>query len=176
MTQPPKSRAYSATDASARRRRMYDFLREHPVGVISSVTPNGNPHGAVIYFAVDERLTVRFLTKTGTRKYDNLVHNGHVMLTVFDAHTQTTAQIAGVALERTGQVATNQVATALFGASTRTSGSGLPPIVKLQAGAFTTFLIEPMQVRMAVYSRPEVGGYQELFESMESFELVGNED
>jgi uncharacterized pyridoxamine 5'-phosphate oxidase family protein len=155
-----------------RQQRIHDFLSEQHVAVLSSVTPDNNPHGSVVYYTIDEEgFTTHILTKTGTRKYENLTHNDHVMLTVFEAHTQTIAQITGRAVEQNDNISINHVAAGIFGASLLTSAAGLPPIVKLQAGPFTTFNIEPVQIRMAVYARPDPGEYEDLFESLESFEL-----
>lgn len=156
---------------NSRQRKIYDFLRAHPVGVLSSVDPNGNPHGVVIYFTVDTSLTLRFLTRTATRKYDNLVHHDHAMLTVFDPLTQTTAQVTGVATEVRANDEINEVAAAIFGASLHTSRGGLPPIVKLEAGEYTTFALHPVQIRMAIYAEKGSGNYTHIFESIESFHL-----
>jgi hypothetical protein len=156
---------------SDRQQRIYNFLATNPVGVLSTVTPDGDPHGAVIYFTIDKNFVISFLTKTGTRKYDNLKRHSHVMLTVFEASTQATTQITGEAVEITERYDTNSVAGAIIGASMKTSAAGLPPIAKLQAGTYVAFTIKPVQIRMAVYARPDSGGYGELFESIESFEL-----
>jgi general stress protein 26 len=154
-----------------RQKRMYDFLKEQSIGLLSTVTSDNNPHGAVVYYAIDPDFTVHILTKTGTRKYDNMVHNDHVMLTVFEPKHQTTAQITGRAIERTGNDTINKVASAVFSETWHKNGNGLPPIMKLQAGDFTTFLIKPEQIRMAIYARPESGDYSTIFESIESFDL-----
>jgi hypothetical protein len=164
-------RHHSSIDRSARRQRIYDFLKSQHVAVLSTITPDNNPHGVVVYYAVDEDLVMHIMTKTGTRKYDNMVHNDHVMLTVFEPETQTTAQFTGLAAERGGSNNINKVAGSIFGSAVQTSSSGLPPIVKLQAGAFTTFRITPIQIRMAVYARPDPGGYDTLFETLDSYEL-----
>jgi len=161
----------AADTLSQRQRRIYDFLKENHIAVLSSITPDGDPHGAVVYYMVDADFTFHILTKKGTRKYDNLAHNGRVMLTIFKAGTQTTVQVTGIALERGGNANINEVAGGIFGASLQTSINGLPPIVKLHAGAFTTFRIVPKQIRMAVYARPDSGNYDDLFESIESFKL-----
>jgi hypothetical protein len=153
-----------------RQQRIFNFLDEHYIGVLSSVTPDGDPHGSVVYYAVDDGFHAHILTKTGTRKYDNLIHNNRAMLTVYDASTQTTAQITGKAIELSGMVDMNWVASATF-THLGTGKKRLPPIVKLQAGAFTTFRIEPVQISLARYARPWLGGYEDLFESIESFTL-----
>lgn len=156
---------------SDRKKRIFTFLRENPVGVLSSVTPDGNPHGAVVYFRVDKDFTISILTKTGTRKYDNIKHNNHTMLTVFEPETQATVQVTGLAEEVLDNYEVNGIAGTILGISMKTSESGTPPISKLDAGMYTAFKITPLQARMAVYARPDPGGYGEIFESVESFEL-----
>ncbi|MFB4187184.1 pyridoxamine 5'-phosphate oxidase family protein, partial [Bacillus velezensis] len=83
-----------------RQQRMYDFLNSQHIGVLSTVTPDSNPHGAVVYYAIDDVFCIEITTKVETRKYDNLKHNDHCMLTVFDPITQAVAQITAVAIER----------------------------------------------------------------------------
>jgi uncharacterized protein YhbP (UPF0306 family) len=151
-----------------RQRRIHAFLCEHPVGVLSSVDPNGNPHGAVVYFTIDEHFVIRILTKKGTRKHDNLLHYNHVMLTVFDVSTQTTAQATGLAFERLDP-ATVAALTQHVQSLARQHGGSTLPIEQLQAGELTTFLVEPVQIRMAVYAPPNIGNHNQLFDTIETF-------
>lgn len=166
--------AAKTRDFSDRKRRIFHFLRANPVGVLSTVTPDGNPHGVVIYFHTTPEFAVSFLTKTGTRKYDNIIHNDRVMLTVFDPETQAVAQITGHAEELHGSKEIHALATTILDISAN-SEAGTPPITKLLGGRFTAFTIKPVQIRMAVYDRPDSGGYDTLFESIESFEMSAEE-
>lgn len=159
------------TALSERQQRMYDFLTDTPVGVLATVDPNGCPHGAVIYFTVDKQFNLFFLTKTGTKKYDNLIRNDQVMLIVHEPVSQSVAQVIGKTFEIKDSYEVNRVAQRIFEISLRTSEAGVPPINKLHAGAYTAFLITPLQIRMAVYERPDDGDYGHIFESIESFEL-----
>jgi uncharacterized pyridoxamine 5'-phosphate oxidase family protein len=154
---------------SDRKQRIYDFLFNTSIGVLSSTDPNGDPHGAVIYYTIDDGFEISFLTKSETKKYDNLIHNNHVMLTVFEPLTQTTVQVTGVAREMKDDLVVKVLASKMLGTSLRTSDAGMPPLSKLEAGAYVVFRIEPVQVRMVVYARPESGDYSELFETVESF-------
>lgn len=151
-----------------RQRRIHAFLRDHPVGVLSSVDPNGNPHGAVVYFTIDEHFVIRILTKKGTRKHDNVLHHNHVMLTVFDATTQTTAQTTGLAFERLDPM-TVAALTRHIRSLARQHGGATLPIEQLQAGELTTILVEPVQIRMAVYAPPSIGSHAQLFDTIETF-------
>jgi hypothetical protein len=154
---------------SDKRQRIYDFLANNGIAVLSSVGPNNDPHGAVIYFTINRDFIVSFLAKSETKKYDNLKHNNHVMLTVFEPHTQATVQITGKASEITDGSEINGIAQRVLGTSLRTSDAGVPPLSKLDAGLYVAFKVEPVQVRMAVYARPDPGDYSQLFESIESF-------
>lgn len=156
---------------SDRRLRIYTFLKNNPIGVLSTVTPNNDPHGTVIYYSVNEQFTASFLTRHDTRKYDNIHHHDHVMLTVFDPRSQTTAQITGRAHEVTSTSEINRIAANTLGASLVTSENGIPPITKLEVGEYAAFTIKPVQIRLAVFGRPDGGDYSELFESIESYEL-----
>lgn len=154
-----------------RQKRIHNFLSQNPVGVLSTVTPDGDPHGTVIYYTVDEHFSFFFLTKSETRKYDNLKRNGQVMLTVFESQSQSTVQIAGHATEVGDAYTVNAIAGTILATSMKTSEAGLPPISKLQAGSYVAFQIEPATIRMAIYARPDSGEYNDLFETIESFEL-----
>ncbi len=156
---------------SDRQKRIYTFLYGQQLGVLSTITTDDKPHGTVIYYSIDTDFCIHILTKKGTRKYDNLLHNNQVMLTVSEPRSQVTAQVTGVATELSDREQINQVAHAIFSKIKHGQTNDLPPIIKLQAGAFTTFRIKPTQIRIATYVRPKVGDYDELFESIESFEL-----
>lgn len=168
------ARKYSAKPKAVytgRHWRIFRFLSAHPTGVLSTVTPDGDPHGAVIYFTIDRSLHICFLTKDRTRKFDNIVHNNHVMLTVYDAATQTTAQVTGIASEIRDTVAVHSVADAVLGACLATSDIGTPPLNKLESGEYVGCKIMPVQIRMATYSNTSSGDYADLFESVGSFDL-----
>lgn len=158
-------------DFSDRKQRIHWFLKQNAAGVLSTVDPDGNPHGVVIYYVVDDEFVISFLTRAGTKKYDNLKHHNHVMFTVFDAKSQTTVQVTGRAEEITNNYDINGVAGKVLGASLKTNKIGLMPINKLEVGPYVAFTIQPVQIRMAVYARPDPGDYTNMVESIESFDL-----
>lgn len=159
-------------DQSDKQKSMRNFLLHNPIGVLSTVSPDGDPHGAVIYFVFGEDFSASFLTKSGTRKSDNIKHQDRVTLTVFEPASQTTAQITGRASEITNNDKINSIASNVLRISLKTSEAGIPPITKLEAGGYNAFKIDPVQITMAVYSKPGSGGYTELFDTIESFKLT----
>lgn len=154
-----------------RQQRIYNFLKENPIGVLSTVNRSGHPHGSVIYFNIDEHFIVTFLTKSKTKKYQNIVTNPEIIITVFESNTQTTAEINGKAKLVKDSFEINAIAGSILGASLKTSDSGLPPISKLEAGNYVAFKVHPEQIKMAVFARPDPDDYLGMFETIESFEL-----
>jgi nitroimidazol reductase NimA-like FMN-containing flavoprotein (pyridoxamine 5'-phosphate oxidase superfamily) len=166
-----KMQATSTKVFSERKQRFYDFLKANPVGVLSTVTPDGSPYGVVIYFDTNESFVLSFITRAQTRKHDNLRRNNHIMLTVFEPKTQAVVQVTGVAEEIEDNYAVNGVAEAVLIASRKISKAGFPPVAKLEAGPFVGYRILPTQVRMAIYSSADIGDKRNIFESLESFDL-----
>lgn len=156
---------------SARQQRIYDFLVGYPVGVLSSVSEDAGPHGAVVYFVVDEDFSISFITKSGTRKHRNLLRDGPVAFTVFEPTSQTVVQINGLVDEITDMEQVTSVASRVFRASRKFNRAGMLPINKLEAGHFVAFRLRPSDVRMAVYESKSRGSYTQLFDSVESFDL-----
>lgn len=156
---------------SDRKQRIFDYLCANPLGVLSTTDSDGKPHGSVVYFCVNRDFRLFFLTRTETRKYDNLKHNDHLAITVFEPHSQSTAQVIGNADELAGDDALSEVMAAISDASIKMSGTGELPISKLEAGEYVAFRVTPSQIRLAVYARPDIGRYEDIFESLESFDL-----
>ncbi len=153
--------------SSETNQRIYDFLKAYPIGVLSTVDPNGNPHAAVIYFTVDEEFNITFVTKHDTKKYDNLKRHNHVMLVAFEPVSQTTTQITGTVEEITDESEAQRAFHDMLANAEKTSEEGVPPISKLYAGGYTTLRIKPVQIRMAVFIRPDPGGYDDTYETID---------
>lgn len=152
-----------------RRQRIHKFLSDNKAGVLCSTGTDGEPHGSVIYYVLNQDLSVSFITKDETRKYANLKSNSSVMLVVFDERSQTVAQVIGEAAEIKDHYEINKVAAAIVMTSIKTSDGGIPPIAKLNAGEYTAFTVHPDQIRIARYAKADSA--ENIFESIESYEL-----
>lgn len=151
----PKILTKNSKDFRARLQQLLTFLRQHPVGVISTVSPEGSPHGSVIYFAVGRDNTFAFVTKRLTEKYRHLTHDPTATLTAFDAASQTTVNIAGSAKEIGDSFELNAIAEAIMAASLKMTAASVPPITKIKAGDFVAFKVKPTSIYMATYNGSE---------------------
>lgn len=133
---------------------------------MATVDPNGDPRATVIYYTVNEDFTITFMTKRDTKKHDNIQHNNHVQLVAYEASSQTTAQITGIAEDISDTPEANEVFNKMVTAAIRTSEAGVSPISKLYAGHYVAYKIAPKQIRMAVFIRPDPGGY-DMYETLD---------
>lgn len=159
MKDTPKASTITRSASPESNQRIYEFLKTHPIGVLASVDPNNDPHAAVIYYSVDDDFNLFFTTKRDTKKHDNLKHKDHVMLVAYEASSQTTVQVTGTAEDITDTPEAFEVFKGTVKAALKTSESGVPPISKLYAGNYVAWRINPVQIRMAVFVRPDPGGY-----------------
>lgn len=153
------------TQSKDDRRKIYEFLKHHPIGTMATVGPDGDPHAAIIYFSVTEDLAVGFTTKRRTRKFDNLQRDGRAMLAVYEAASQTTVQITGIAEEVTDEHETQEAFRNMLETSLAWSDSGLPPLARLSAGAYVAMRLKPVEIRMSVFNQadPEgIGDYEKI--------------
>jgi pyridoxine/pyridoxamine 5'-phosphate oxidase len=81
--------------------KIYDFMKQHKLAVVSTVTTDGMPESAVIGIAVSEDLQVVFDARKTSRKYENILQNPNVAL-VIGWDSETTVQYEGVARELAG--------------------------------------------------------------------------
>lgn len=158
-------------ELSDKQSRIHDYLSNNPLGVLSTIGGDGRPYGSVVYFTIDQRFHLAFITKSGTRKYDSLLAHPQVMLTVYEAASQTTVTISGQVEEVKNVEMIAKISGQIVDTSMKTSSGNVPPITKLEAGDYVAFRLIPEQIRMAVYSRPDSGTSTDLFELLEGDEL-----
>lgn len=74
-----------------------EFIQSNIVAVLSTVSPKGLPMSATVYYFADEKCNFYFMTKTFSRKYENLKHNPNVALVIGTENKPVTVQVQGIA-------------------------------------------------------------------------------
>ena len=80
---------------------LLNFLQKHRLGVLATVSPNGDPEAAVVGIAVTDRLELVFDTLDTTRKCQNLRTHPKIAF-VIGWDDETTVQLEGSADEPAG--------------------------------------------------------------------------
>lgn len=131
-----------------------DFLKNHSVGVLSTVSPDGKPYASPIYFIADDDLNFYFTTKSDTKKSQNFTTNKHVALTVVDHTIPLTIQSTGTVKE----VEEPDMYAKLAEANAKAGGefSWPPPLSKLEsAGYLLLYKYTPEWLRVGDFSEPQ---------------------
>ena len=135
------------------RHKIYEFLKQHPVGVLATVDANGNPHASTVYFGVDDQLNVTFTTKRGTEKHANIVRHDTIMLVAYDAANQSAVQASGKAVEITDQQEVLDIFRSTLQATQKTGDDEVPPIAKISAGPYVGYKITPDNIWLTEYGK-----------------------
>ena len=80
---------------------IYNFIRQHTLAVVSTLSIDNKPEAALVGFAISEDLEIVFDTVKTSRKYPNLLQNPAVAV-VIGWDNETTVQYEGIATELTG--------------------------------------------------------------------------
>lgn len=137
-----------------------DFLKRHSVGVLSTASPDGEPWGATIHYAVDDEFRFYFMTRAQTRKYRNLKDNPRAALTVTDPESQTTVQASGKIAEVPPEEYMDIVFNKLSKSSLKPKGEAhwTPPMDKLRAGDYMPLCLTPDNLQYADYGQAKDAG------------------
>jgi len=127
------------------------FLREHDIGVLSTVERTGALSSSVVYYTItDEHLY--FMTKENTHKAENIIGNQHVSFIVYDATKLKTVQIQGIVEQVIDENLKIEVLTALMKPRTYSDGSQKPPILRMSNAGIQTYRITPTRYNFIDYS------------------------
>ena len=123
------------------------FLREHNLGVLSTISREGSINGATVYYLIDKDNSLYVLTKSETEKGRNILSNEQVGFTIYDEEKLQTAQIRGDAGVETDREIINYVHEQLSKPRKYNSIIKHPPVTKLHEGMFIVIRISPSQIK-----------------------------
>jgi nitroimidazol reductase NimA-like FMN-containing flavoprotein (pyridoxamine 5'-phosphate oxidase superfamily) len=146
--------------------KVYEFLKHNPMGVLATVSSDGKPWGAAVYFVVDQDLTIYFVTRADTFKYQNIEERPFASLTVVDEEHQRTAQMAG----EVTKLPYEQYMDIFFGrlekvAREETDGWA-PPLHKVHAGNYIPLVLKPTKLQYADYGQRESDSHADYIEEI----------
>jgi uncharacterized pyridoxamine 5'-phosphate oxidase family protein len=146
--------------------KVHDFLRRHPMGVLSTVSLTGEPWGSAIYFVTDEDFNFYFVTRAGTYKYKNLERKGVASLTIADPATQTTVQVFGKVTPLPVQEYMDVFFEKFAALRPKNDYAWQPPVDKVHAGSFMPLKLTPTRLQYADYGHTKTDFHNEYIEKI----------
>lgn len=143
------------------KKQVLKFLKEHSHASIATVTEDGMPEVATIYYGVDDHLNFYIPTGTLSRKFKNIEKNPHVALAITDLEQLTTVQIEGVAsvalLTKKSlgviKILSKALSPSVWG-SMKSIFDSIPPVIKMKNGLLVILKVEIKWARWADFTLP----------------------
>lgn len=140
-----------------------DFLENHKVAVLSTVSEKGEAWGAAIYYVIDvqdDQFVFYFFTHVDSQKYRNIQQHSQVALTVLDDYQQATVQTSG----KISEVPMGDELDAAYRKLTLVHPPGqfswVPPVSKIHdQGAIILLKFVPKKMQLSYFKpdKPEGG-------------------
>lgn len=137
---------------SNNKKEAYEFLRSHDICVLSTIDRNGNVHGAIVNYAIDQDNYFYIMTKSETNKGRNIYSHNQVALTVHEAGSLETVQLQGLVSVESNKEVIDVVSKQIIKARQYKEGKDLPPVTKLK-GDYMVLKIQPYNVSYHNYSK-----------------------
>lgn len=143
------------------------ILNEQQIGVLSSIDSDNNVHGSTMFFIADELLNFFFLTKSNTRKHENIKANNRVALTVIFLRDQKTVQAEGIIeeLPHGTQQFRNIISQFAVKNAEQDEISWPPPLAKLPEADLIIYRLTPDWLRFGDYTAPDNEVLQQIIPS-----------
>ena len=139
-------------NASSQNPEIAAFLERNHIAVLATAYKDTSaPHAAVIYYTSTSRLNLFFITKSNTQKSRNIVSNPQVALAIYEADSQTTAQINGSAQKIDDPDRLKTAVELMHKYSQATAQTGTLPADRLKAGDYVLYEVTPQSIRMGRY-------------------------
>jgi len=85
-------------DLHTQKQKLLEFMRQVPLGVLATVSSDGLPQAALVAISENENLELFFGTSNASRKYQNVMKNPRVAVTLSKEQERTTVQYEGTAV------------------------------------------------------------------------------
>lgn len=138
--------------------KILTFLQTHAVAVLSTVGHDNSPYAATIYIVADNDLNFYFLTKSDTKKTQNINHNNKAAITMMDTALPITLQTTGtIQLVKDPEKLLDMfIKIAEKNAHKEAGFSWPPPLAKLRgAGGLLMYKFIPSWMRLGDFSHTE---------------------
>lgn len=117
-----------------------------PLGVLSTVNKSGYPQSASVYYVCDADLNIFFVTRTGSRKYKNIIKNPQASFVVTSVHPPKTFQLEGTVTEVTDTHEQTEYFDKLVAQATE--NTPMPPVSQIVTGEMVFMKLSTTWARM----------------------------
>lgn len=151
---------------SQKHAHVYNFMKHNHMGVLSTVSAEGKPWGSAIYYVVDEKFNVYFVTRKETFKYQNLDKSSFAALTVADEENQQTVQLSGSISKVPPEDYLEVVFNRLAAIQPKSDLNWAPPIEKVYKGDYMPLCLTPTRLQYADFKEQSTDYHHKYIEEI----------
>lgn len=122
------------------------FAVNHSVGVLSTISPEGNPRSRVMYYTCDDSFNIYFLTLADTRKVADIAVHPYAAFVVSESTIPRTLQLEGAVTDLTERATLNPLMTNFIKSLMAHAPFGAP-IEHFDASAMKWYQLTPTWIR-----------------------------
>lgn len=128
---------------------LIDYLKAHEAAELATVTPNGKPYLTAIFYYVNSKLEIFFVTLSETKKFNNIQKCPDVAFSVTDIDRLRSFELQGVVSEVLDPAQRMSMIEELAVVQARNKAGWPPPILKLHKGGLKLMCITPTWIRFS---------------------------
>ncbi len=147
----------------------YKFLSTHRAATLATVNAKSKPDAATVFYIVDKDLTIYFMTRIESRKFNNLEKQTIVSMVITDVETMETIQLTGAAARVENFKEESEALTKLWTADCRNPNWPGPAVKLFEAGHSVQLVVVkvvPQEMTYAVFERQGKGKYGSFFKKV----------
>ena len=130
------------------------FVHSHEIAVLATVNEDGQPFSSTIYYAPFGKDAVCFLTRSETKKFDNLRENDRAAMTITDSKEPVAVNLTGTARVASEPKDHDDIMQKILKVA-NSKHTNNPPVLQLKAGTFTCYIFEPKHATLTDYTSAE---------------------
>lgn len=140
-----------------------EYLKEHRLGVVSTVDKSGAPHIASVFYVYDEDFTFYFFSREATQKFEDIIDNNKVAFVVSSEDPPATVQMTGVAEVVASGDQTSEIVARLAKRTEDFSKNNWLPIMQMEGKGVRVVKITPNWLRYGNFANIAVGNNEAVF-------------
>ncbi len=133
-------------------KQVFEWLQDHPLASIATLTTEGQPTMAAVYTYIDEKFNCYFVTKVVTRKSFNLSENEKIGVLWCDEENLSVCEMNGKAHELLVKEEVARVITRLLEITSYIrSAYWVPPVAQLKGSQYIVYRVDPEEINFTNY-------------------------
>lgn len=130
-----------------------DFMNQHDLGTLSTVDYYGNAHGASVHYLVSPNQEIHIISRTSSKKVQNIFTHRQVALTITDESTLQSLQLRCEAEVESDQYVKSKALSILTRPRPYGEKMQSPPVTAIHSGEYIVLRLHPYSAKLSTFKQ-----------------------